>query len=52
MRAAGAAMGFTVPDVLVDGEVIECDPPRKLVQTWRMLDGPGDGGRGLHAPDV
>ena len=24
-------------DVAVDGEVIECDPPRKLVQTWRMV---------------
>ncbi len=26
-----------VPDVVVDGEVIEADPPRKLVQTWRMV---------------
>jgi uncharacterized protein YndB with AHSA1/START domain len=26
-----------VPDVIGDGEVIEADPPRKLVQTWRML---------------
>lgn len=25
------------PDVVVDGEVIESDPPRKLVQTWRAL---------------
>jgi uncharacterized protein YndB with AHSA1/START domain len=25
------------PDVVVDGEVLECDPPRKLVQTWRAL---------------
>jgi uncharacterized protein YndB with AHSA1/START domain len=24
------------PDVISDGEVIESDPPRKLVQTWRM----------------
>jgi uncharacterized protein YndB with AHSA1/START domain len=24
------------PDVISDGEVIEADPPRKLVQTWRM----------------
>jgi uncharacterized protein YndB with AHSA1/START domain len=31
MRAMGA------PDVAVDGEVIEVDPPRKLVQTWRMI---------------
>ena len=26
-----------VPDVIGDGEVIEADPPCKLVQTWRML---------------
>ena len=25
------------PEVAVDGEVIEADPPRKLVQTWRMV---------------
>ena len=31
MRAMGS------PEVAVDGEVIEVDPPRKLVQTWRML---------------
>lgn len=26
-----------VPDIISDGEVIEADPPRRLVQTWRML---------------
>jgi uncharacterized protein YndB with AHSA1/START domain len=26
-----------LPDVVVDGEVIEADPPRRLVQTWRAL---------------
>jgi uncharacterized protein YndB with AHSA1/START domain len=31
MKATGAG------DVLVDGEVIEADPPHKLVQTWRAL---------------
>ena len=31
MRAHGA------PEVAVDGEVIEADPPRKLVHTWRFL---------------
>ncbi|MGC1184495.1 MAG: SRPBCC domain-containing protein [Candidatus Dormiibacterota bacterium] len=31
MRAMGA------PELAVDGEVIAVDPPRKLVQTWRML---------------
>jgi len=30
-----------VPSVILDGEVIEADPPRKLVQTWRMLMDPG-----------
>jgi uncharacterized protein YndB with AHSA1/START domain len=30
MRAAGA------PEIGVDGEVLEVDPPRKLVQTFRM----------------
>jgi uncharacterized protein YndB with AHSA1/START domain len=30
-------MGLSVPDVMVDGEVIEVDPPRRLVQTFRML---------------
>lgn len=37
MKKASAEMGLPVPDVTVDGEVIESDPPRKLVQTWRML---------------
>jgi uncharacterized protein YndB with AHSA1/START domain len=34
MRSAGA------PDVAVDGEVLEVDPPRKLVQTFRMVMDP------------
>ena len=25
------------PEIVLDGEVIEADPPRRLVQTWRML---------------
>jgi uncharacterized protein YndB with AHSA1/START domain len=38
----GAAMAAYdgVPDVIVDGEIIEADPPRRLVQTWRMLMDP------------
>ena len=31
MRSMGA------PEVAVEGEVVEADPPRKLVQTWRMV---------------
>jgi uncharacterized protein YndB with AHSA1/START domain len=37
-NAGMLAMGF--PDVVVDGEVIEADPPRKLVITWRMAMDP------------
>jgi uncharacterized protein YndB with AHSA1/START domain len=47
MRAGAATMGFTLPDVLVDGEVIECDPPRKLVQTWRSLMDPATAAEGF-----
>jgi uncharacterized protein YndB with AHSA1/START domain len=25
------------PDVIADGEIVESDPPRLLVQTWRLL---------------
>jgi uncharacterized protein YndB with AHSA1/START domain len=32
------AMGM--PDIVTDGEVIEADPPRKLVLTWRMAMDP------------
>ncbi|HET6529652.1 MAG TPA: SRPBCC domain-containing protein [Actinoplanes sp.] len=32
--------GFPMPDTIVDGEVIEVDPPRLLKQTWRMLMDP------------
>ena len=28
------------PEIVVDGEVVEADPPRRLVQTWRMLMDP------------
>lgn len=34
---AGPAMEASgITGVLVDGEVIEVDPPRRLVQTWRL----------------
>jgi uncharacterized protein YndB with AHSA1/START domain len=38
----GAAMKAYpgVPEIIVDGEIVEADPPRKLVQTWRMLMDP------------
>jgi uncharacterized protein YndB with AHSA1/START domain len=45
LRPGGAYRGFPdeqmkaggAPDVVVDGEVIEADPPRRLVQTFRSL---------------
>jgi uncharacterized protein YndB with AHSA1/START domain len=32
------AMGVTGP--VVDGEIVEADPPRRLVQTWRIVMDP------------
>jgi uncharacterized protein YndB with AHSA1/START domain len=39
-KAQAEAGGFPCPDVIIDGEVLEADPPRKLVTTWRMLMDP------------
>jgi uncharacterized protein YndB with AHSA1/START domain len=36
-KAGSRAAGHDVPDIVIDGEVIESDPPRKLVTTFRML---------------
>jgi uncharacterized protein YndB with AHSA1/START domain len=48
MRAARAEMGGApTPDVIVDGEVIESDPPRRLVQTFRMLMDPATEAEGF-----
>ena len=41
MRSIGA------PDVGIDGEVIEADPPRRLVQTWRMAMDPQTAAEGF-----
>ena len=40
MKRASEAMGWDIPDVIVDGEVLEADPPRRLVQSWRMAMDP------------
>ena len=39
-KAASAAQGYSIPDVIIDGEVLEADPPHKLVTTFRMLMDP------------
>ncbi len=36
-RKGPSMAGFPdVPDVLIDGEVLEADPPHRLVHTWRV----------------
>jgi uncharacterized protein YndB with AHSA1/START domain len=40
MVRSAAEQGFPMPDVILDGEVIEADPPRRLVLSWRMLMDP------------
>jgi uncharacterized protein YndB with AHSA1/START domain len=39
-REAAEAGGNTLPEVIIDGEVIEADPPHRLVTTFRMLMDP------------
>jgi len=39
-RAAAAAQGNELPDVIIEGEVLEAQPPHKLVTTFRMLMDP------------
>ena len=36
------------PEVMIDGEVIELDPPRKLVQSYRMLFSPAHEAEGFN----
>jgi uncharacterized protein YndB with AHSA1/START domain len=36
-RAAALDNGVDLPEIIIDGEVIEADPPSRLVTTWRML---------------
>ena len=39
-KAASEAQGFQIPEVIIEGEVLEADPPRKLVTTFHMLMDP------------
>ena len=39
--AASRAQGHEIPDVIIEGEVLEADPPNRLVTTFRMLMDPG-----------
>jgi len=40
MRATQEMLDMGAPETMVDGEVIEADPPRRLVLTWRMAMDP------------
>lgn len=48
LRPGGSYRGFTseamremgAPELAIDGEVLEAEPPHRLVQTWRMLMDP------------
>ena len=44
MKEDGAARGIDVTDLAIVGEVIEADPPRKLVLSWHMVMDPGTAG--------
>jgi uncharacterized protein YndB with AHSA1/START domain len=35
--ASEAMKAYGGPEVIIDGEIVQSDPPRKLVQTWRPL---------------
>ena len=39
-KATAEAMGNKLPDFIIEGEVLESDPPHKLVTTFRMLMDP------------
>jgi uncharacterized protein YndB with AHSA1/START domain len=46
-RAASEAQGFELPEVIIEGEVLEADPPRKLVTTFHMLMDPAVAAEGV-----
>ncbi len=47
MKDYAAASGFELPDPILDGEVLEAEAPRRLVQTWRMLMDPNTAAEGF-----
>jgi len=46
-RALALAGGNDLPEVIIDGEVLEVDAPHKLVTTWRMLMEPAMAAEGF-----
>ncbi len=39
-KSASEAMGNQLPEIIIEGEVLEADPPHKLVTTFKMLMDP------------
>ena len=46
-REAALHRGNRLPEIIIDGEVLESDPPRKLVTTFRMLMDPATTAEGF-----
>lgn len=40
MKDGGASQGIDVPDIAIEGEVVEVNTPRKLVLKWHMVMDP------------
>ncbi|GLW30914.1 SRPBCC domain-containing protein [Actinoplanes regularis] len=47
MKDYASANGFELPDPILDGEVLEAEAPRRLVQSWRMLMDPNTAAEGF-----
>ena len=47
MIEGSKAMGYEIPDVILDGEVLEVEAPYHLKTTWRMLMDPGMAAEGF-----
>ncbi len=47
MKGYAKAAGFDLPDPILDGEVLEVDPPKRLRTTWRMLMDPTTAAEGF-----
>jgi uncharacterized protein YndB with AHSA1/START domain len=47
MKDYAKANGFEMADPILDGEVLEAEAPRRLVQSWRMLMDPTTAAEGF-----